>query len=102
MTRWTTARNRFPLFRQANARLALLALHSRFFHLASRFAQARRGLAARTKMAATPRNNHAANLCAAANTRLSFPLVNTVAELEFAPVPVGVHIIRNGRAAQTT
>jgi len=83
------ARKRFP----GNA--------SRFPGLAPRLARTRRGLAARTKMAAAPRNNHAANLFPATDARLSFPLVNTMAELELAPVSVGVDIIRNGGAAQT-
>jgi hypothetical protein len=52
-------------------------------------------------MTAPPRNDHAPDLFPAANAGLSFPLVDTMTELEFAPVPVGIHIIRNRGAPQT-
>ncbi len=52
-------------------------------------------------MAAPARNDHAPDLFPAANAGLSFPLVDTMTELEFAPVPVGIHIIGNRGAAQT-
>src|SRR5258708_6027098 len=52
-------------------------------------------------MAAPPPNDHAADLFPAADAGLFFPLGDTVTELEFSSPPVGIHIIRNRRPAQT-
>ena len=59
------------------------------------FVAPRRGLAAWTKMAAPPRDDHAADLFPAANAGLPFPLVDTMTLLEFAAIPCGIHVIRN-------
>jgi hypothetical protein len=53
----------------------------------------RRGLASRTKMAAPPRDDHAADLFPAADAGFPIPLVDAMTELVFAAFPVGIHII---------
>src|ERR1700737_4252347 len=68
---------------------------SRLFDLASWCSRTRRGLAAGTKMAAPPRDDHAADLFPAAKAGLPFPLVDTMTLLEFAAIPCGIHVVRN-------
>ena len=57
------------------------------------FVAPRRGLAAWTKMAAPPRDDHAADLFPAADAGFPIPLVDTMAELVFAAFAVGIHVI---------
>jgi len=52
-------------------------------------------------MTAPPRNDHAVDLFPAADAGLSFPLIDTMTELEFSSLPFGIHIIRNRGPAQT-
>lgn len=57
-------------------------------------------LAAGTKVAAASRDDDAANLRGATRAFLPFPLVDAMANLEFARLAFGIYVIRNRRTPE--
>jgi hypothetical protein len=69
--------------------------------LLPQLACARRALALRAKMAASPSHNDPPNFGAAARTLLSLTLVDAMTQLKFAVLSFRIHVIRNRRPAQS-
>ena len=70
-----------------------ICVHLWFQTLLQATAKTRRGLAARAKMAASAGHDHAPDFPLATKTGLPIALVDTMPELEFSAIALGIDVV---------